>query len=396
MGASVLAPWGDHVDRLKAAGTLLGRIDGPQEDQVRADLQRQFAMNLAQGYFLYFQADPDYPEFLPFENSTFLAQPNPDGVYYYARVSGAGSYRIVGERGTSPVAGLAVGCDIIGMAEEPGKGFGNFDLDDLTLDGDGRFEVVFSAQRPDGYAGDWRPLHPQADFILLRQFSYAWGRETDVRIAIERLDAPPQLKPKMTAGETDQRLRELFGNYARRLSNICLNAVETARGRGLVNRMGLTTFKELGNGKDWPQAYFECVFELAEDEALVLETELPQTRPYWNVQVIDAIWNQVELVHRQTSLNGAQARIDPDGAFRAVLAHQDPGVANWLDTGGNQRGMLIGRWYRCSSQPTPTLCKVRFEDLGRVLPAGTPRVGPEERRALLRERRIGAQLRRKW
>ena len=42
---------------------------------------------------------------------------------------------------------------------------------------------------------------------------------------------------------------------------------------------------------DWPQAYFEIVFEIAEDEALVIESELPQSRPYWNVQVIDGLWN---------------------------------------------------------------------------------------------------------
>jgi hypothetical protein len=353
-------------------------------------------MNLAQGYFLYFQSDPDYPEFVPFENCAFLAQPNPDGVYYYARVAGDGVYRIVGERGTAPVAGLAVGRDIIGMAEAPGKGFGAFDLDDLALDGEGRFEVVFSAERPEGYAGEWRPLHPEADFILLRQFSYAWGREVDVRVAIERIDAPDTLKPKPSPDRTDRLLRELFGNYARRLSSIGLGAVEAARARGLVNRMGLTTFQDLGNGKDWPQAYFECVFELDEDEALILETELPDVRPYWNVQVIDALWNQVELVHRQTSLNGAQARIDPDGRFRAVLAHQDPGVANWLDTGGNQRGMLIGRWYRCSSQPTPSLRKVRFGDLGDALPLDAPRISPAQRRSALQARRLGAQLRRKW
>lgn len=112
--------------------------------------------------------------------------------------------------------------------------------------------------------------------------------------------------------------------------------------------------------------------------------------------MIDAIWNQAESVHRQTSLNGAQACIDRDGRFRAVLAHRDPGLANWLDTAGNREGMLIGRWYRCSSQPTPVLLKVKFEELARLLPADAPHVTAAERQARLRERRLGAQLRRKW
>jgi hypothetical protein len=395
MGAQ-LATWSQYVDLLKGAEALVERLPADGGEQIRADLYRQFAMNLAQGYFLYFQSSADHPEFSPFENSVFLAQPNPDAVYYYARVSGEGVYRIVGERGTAPVAGFAVGREIIGMAEAPGRGLGAFDLDDLTLDGDGRFEVIFSRERPSGWAGDWRPLHPEADFILVRQFSYDWGREADVRLAIERLDAPEPLKPRMSPGATDRLLKELFGGYVRRLSRICLDAVDGARNRGLVNRMGLTSFQELGNGQDWPQAYFECVFELAEDEALILETALPQVRPYWNVQVIDPLWNQVELVYRQSSLNGRQARLDRDGRFRAVLAHSDPGVANWLDTGGNRQGMLIGRWYRCSSQPTPELRKVKVAELDAALPDDVARIGLAEREAMLRERRIGAQLRRKW
>src|ERR1035438_618715 len=123
--------------------------------------------------------------------------------------------------------------------------------------------------------------------------------------------------------------------------------------------MGLHSFEDLGNGKDWPQAYFECIYDIAQDEALILETELPEKRHYWNVQVIDGLWNQVELVYRQSSLNGHQAVVDADGRFRAVLSLEDPGVANWLDTGGHTYGLLIGRWYRCSSHPTPTLRKVK-------------------------------------
>src|SRR5690606_16762252 len=106
-------------------------------------------------------------------------------------------------------------------------------------------------------------------------------------------------------------------------------------------------------------------FELADDEALLLESELPENRPYWNVQVIDNFWNQVDFVYRQSSLNGHQAVIDDDGKFRAILSHQDPGIHNWLDTGGNKRGMMIGRWYRCSSQPTPTLTKIKLNEVAK-------------------------------
>ena len=349
--------WADYTDMLKSAEDLLTRTREPGNDAMKAQLWRQFAMNLSQGYFLLFQSTPDHPEFAPFENSVFLAQPNPDAVYYYAPVDGRGTYRVTGERGNAPVAGFALGNRIIGMDPLPGKGLGNYDFDDLELAEDGRFEVIFSAERPAGHQGNWLKLPEEADFILVRQFSYDWGHERDVRLAIERLDVPP-IRPPLTAAQVDDRLEHLFGGYVRNLSQISIGAVTRCAEQGFVNRFNLTSFQELGNGRDWPQAYWEAVFDIGEDEALIIETELPETRPYWNIQVIDSLWNQVEYVYRQSSLNGLQARVDADGKFRAVLAHNDPGVANWLDSGGHLYGMLIGRWYRCSGHPTPEVTKV--------------------------------------
>jgi Protein of unknown function (DUF1214) len=391
----VLAPWSEYVDLLKAAAELEQLVWGPADEELRSALYQQFAMNLAQGYFLYFQADPRYPDWAPFENSVFLAQPNPDAVYWYSAVEGNGTYRVCGERGTARVLGFATGKHMIGMADPPGPGFNNYDLGDLKTEADGRFEVIFSEQRPADYSGNWLYLHPESRFLLLRQFCYDWGRERDVRIAIERLDIP-ELRPRRSAAEVDRQLRALFGGYVKRLSQLAIGYVQKSRDAGLTHRMRLTNFGDLGNGGDWPQAYFECIYDLQPGEALLLETELPEQHVYWNVQVIDALWNQIELVHRQTSLNGHQARIDADGQFRAVLAAEDPGIHNWLDTGGHRRGMLIGRWYRCSSHPTPRLTPIKLADMHRHLPAGTPTISPAERAAALHERRVGAQLRRRW
>lgn len=387
--------WSDYVDLMKGSDALLEQIGGPRSDSMDLRLFQQFVMNVAQGYFLLFQSTPQHPEFAPFENSVFRAQPNPDAIYYYAPVEGSGVYRVTGERGNAPVAGIAIGNRVIGMDPTPGKGLGNVDLDALTLDDDGHFDVIFSTERPAGHAGDWIALPAEADFLLLRQFSYDWGNERDVRIAIERLDTPT-LRPPETAESIDAKLKHLLGGYARNLSGICLGAVQRCADAGYINRFNLTSFEELGNGQSWPQAYWEMVFDIADDEALIIESALPEERPYWNVQVIDALWNQMEYVNRQSSLNGLQAVLDKDGRFRAVLAHQDPGIANWLDTAGDTYGMLIGRWYRCSSHPVPQVRKVKFADLERELPTECVRVTADERAAAIRKRRIGSQLRRKW
>ena len=106
--------------------------------------------------------------------------------------------------------------------------------------------------------------------------------------------------------------------------------------------------------------------------------------------------DKLEFVYRQTSLNGHSAHVDSDGKFRAVLAHDDPGVHNWLDTGGFTEGTLYGRWLQCSSHPMPQIKRVKLADLRNHLPADTRWVTEAEREEQLRARRIGAQLRRRW
>lgn len=388
--------WSEYVDLLKSAGDILADATAPVDEQLRADLYRQLSMNLSQAYFLLMASDPRYPEFVPYLNSGFLLQPNPDSIYYVASLDGTGTYRVTGERGNAPVVGFATGNKMFGTdGLKMGKGFGNYDANNLTLDSEGKFSVIFSAERPAGYDGDWLHLDPQSDFLMLRQFSYDWGREQDARVAIERLDRPAGLKARLSADEVDTRLRRLFA-YARDVSRVALAQIRRTHDGGFVNKMHIHTFQEMGNGEDWPQAYFETVFDIGPDEALVIESALPEIQTYWNVQVIDGLWNQVDIPYRQSSLNGHTATIDTDGTFRAVLAHTDPGFLNWLDTGGNLYGMLIGRWYRCSSTPTPEVRKMKLADVAAYLGTRSARATPEAREAQLRQRLIGNQLRRKW
>ncbi|MDQ1381242.1 MAG: hypothetical protein QOJ71_1961, partial [Actinomycetota bacterium] len=48
---------------------------------------------------------------------------------------------------------------------------------------------------------------------------------------------------------------------------------------------------------------------------------------------------------RTASLNRASTTLEPDGSFRMVLAHSDPGVPNWIDTEGKGFGMVFWRFF---------------------------------------------------
>lgn len=385
-----LTSWRDHLARLAEAETLLELTETPDDPQTRAELYRQFQMNLALAYFIYFQSDPLHPDWLPFLNSVFLLQPNPDDTYFIAPLRGDLRYRLVGERGSVRLLTLDIGRGIMGTTDEIHPPLGQFDLDDLEFDGEGHFELLLSAQRPAGYEGNWLPLDGGADFAMLRQRSYAWGKERDARIAIECLDAPVA-KRRTGYEEIVRRTGEVM-SYAARLSRRWLTHMQQLRARINVNEFEFFAF---GGGLA-KQEYWQAIYDLGPDEALILETDLPQTHRYWNVQLNDALFNTLDFIDHQSSLNGHQAHVDEDGRFRAVIAHRDPGVPNWLDTCGTNRGTAIGRWYACSSEPVPTLRRVPLADVRKHLPAQTPFVDEIGREKCLRERRIGAQLRRRW
>lgn len=386
-----LLPWSAYVDLLKPAGRLLELTVDPRSEQLRAEQYRQFLMNLSLGYFLYFQSDADHPDWAPFLNSVYLLQPNPDDTYLLAPVRGDAAYRVSGQRGTVKLLSFSVGANMMGMGEGPGKNFSYHDADDLTPAPDGAIDVIFSAERPAGYTGDWLALHPEAEFIMVRQRSYDWAGEHAARLAIERVGGDP-LKPRQNIATIDRQLRALLGGFTERLSRMWLNYQNDVIRRGMINRLEMADF-----GGNLPvQVYWQGMFRLEPGQALILETTLPAHQRYWNVQLNDELWNAIEFVYRQSSLNGHQARLDADGRFRAVISLEDPGVPNWLDPVGTTYGMLIGRWYAADSLPLPTLTPVPFAELRRHLPADTPVVTPAQRAEQLRARRLGAQLRRRW
>jgi hypothetical protein len=133
-------------------------------------------------------------------------------------------------------------------------------------------------------------------------------------------------------------------------------------------------------------------WSLADDEALLIEV-VPPEAVYWSVSLGNFWWETIDYANRQSSLNGHQAVLDSDGVFRAVVAHSDPGIANWLDTGGNHHGAAIFRWLRAESAPVPDVRVVPFAELGAVLRPDVARVGAEERRRVIDGRRAAVQRR---
>jgi hypothetical protein len=85
--------------------------------------------------------------------------------------------------------------------------------------------------------------------------------------------------------------------------------------------------------------------------------------------------------------------LDTDGVFRAVIAHTDPGVPNWLDTAGHPVGLIAARYFRAETTPVPTMRTVPLAALRDHLPADTLKVTPAQRQESLRARALSVRRR---
>ena len=113
----------------------------------------------------------------------------------------------------------------------------------------------------------------------------------------------------------------------------------------------------------------------------------------WSVALNNFWWESLEFGQRQTSLSSHGAALDTDGVFRGVIAHEDPGVPNWIDTEGGERGTLAVRFLFAEKTPKPKLRVVKTRELRDQLPPDTPFVTPEQRSSLIARRNRALQRR---
>ena len=377
---------------MASADSVLDKLADPADPQARAEAHRLLFAALATGSQTAF-ANADQPDFVPsVSNVLNTVGGNPDFIYGAARIDGGGVYRLSGQRGDGVFIFIDLVAGGLGPMEQLGPSVGMIDLDACTLGPDGAFDILVGGERPDGHAGDWFPLDPRAVTIGLRHAYYDWGVGDELRIAIERVDRPVGSTP-LPAAEIVHRLDRLSA-FVERYAGFALGYGQRQRAQGFVNKLEYDDWA--GRGGVAGQHYYQGIFRLEPGQAMIIDTAMPDQVRYWNVQLNDPLWNTIDWINHQSSLNGGQAVLDNDGRFRAVIAIDDPGLPNWLDPAGRLEGALMLRWTGASSGPEPVVKIVSAADVRAHVPPDTPVVTPEQRDEVLRRRRRGAQWRRRW
>ncbi|MEZ4280933.1 MAG: DUF1214 domain-containing protein [Myxococcota bacterium] len=322
-------------------------------------------------------SDPATPRLVrnPDSESKWGAE-NVDNQYLWARVSPEHQYRVYGNRSNIFEALLETKDGYMQIGDD--RVFDTQFLTALECDADGRFEILLAAERPAGHRGNFMQMPPGTQYFCVRQYFVDWENEWPARFDIERIGGVG-VRPAPYAPEKTAELLDEAGLWVLQTARFWTEWVDQLRRDFVKGELKpATSFvggaRDIFYGNDW--------WSLEPDEAMVIEFVPPKAR-YWQIQLCDVWFRTMDYATRQSGLNHHQARLDGDGRARIVVAHADPGVQNWLDTGRHPEGMLQYRWIFTQDNPAPSVRIVPFEKIRSALPADTPAYSADQRHAAL-------------
>nr|WP_260173920.1 hypothetical protein [Nocardioides albus] len=332
-----------EADRLEGYEYLSGRI--------RMAMQTAFDYDLEQPLFVN-----------PTHQFSKQGLDNPDAIYFNAYLREGVEYVVRGRRGTSADLSFQVMGGAY-TADSAATSLMAFDDRKLQLDYDGSFEFTYTAE-------------PGAKTLIVREVFNDWDTENRGTITIERSDTLG--KPRRPL--TQDLLRKKYEVAARSLTG----SIQTwfAFPQFFQYKEPVNTLTVPARTPGGLESQFSSIghYELAEDEALVIEVPRCDECAYQGIQVGSDWYASTDYETHQTSLTKAQAVTDPDGVMRFVISEHPPldgqPIANWLETTGHRTGSLMLRWQRLERDLTaadgPTVHKVSTTEVRSLLPHGEP------------------------
>ena len=371
------AAWAHLQERLTAAEKLVvsTRVNKNRVDY--ASGMRHLMVLLAVGIDMALRVDPDpvlAVNRAGMDDIVTWGLECPDCVYMNANLRTGETYRLFGNRGTARYVGLQTMDGITSIA--------NALVDELEVDADGNFEAILSASKPQAHEGNWLELTGDHPTLTVRNFLYDWDTEELASLQIERVG--DEVLPTDRSVDLDVSVsRQLYalGEFVYDNLKFFLDFGAMPPANGFVPPMDMSSMGAAAENRPVIGR-----FELEPDEALILEVEPPKG-VYWSISLGNPWLETVHYGRHQSSLNGHQAVIDPDGFARFVISSTDPGVANWLDAAGHSNGAILLRCVRTETAPVPNTRVVKVDEVVSALPAETTMTTPDERATVIAARR---------
>jgi hypothetical protein len=348
--------WAEFCDALRSAGSVIERdLAGDALDRAEGYRYLTRLARLALEKFLE-HADPLAPTFYRLSHETAkIGCDNPDSFYQNAAIDGSCEYRLSGTRGTIAYLGIGAYYGHYGSGARSGCS-GYLEGSQIRTDAGGGIEIVLSAQPHDG---NWIKLEPDSSMLIVRQNYLDRATEVAAELKLERIGtgAPPAplssahlVEGLRGAASYVQGTASLFANWA-------------AGFRRTPNRLLAMDPKITGGAHGDPNIFFYMGWwELAPHEALVIEGVPPQCQ-YWNFQLNNVWMESLDYRYRPVTTNKHTTHYRADGSFRIVVAAENRGFANWIDTAGHRRGTMGLRWVKAAHHPEPACRVLRLDDV---------------------------------
>ena len=342
---------------------------GMTDDDV-AEGFRNLTHILQSGLYAHQEFDPDRPVFRRIVSPTrSFTGDNSDAVYFEAPMAEEREYI---------VRGNLAGAVYTSFTMEAGAGEGNYASntagvlrdDDIDLDAGGNYEIRFGgAPSP----RNWLAVPAGGGRVTTRHYfewpvSAAASQTLDIPISIEVVDRPPP-PPRWNDERVSAALQRVTNHvHGKTLGQPPRPAGPPAPFVSIVpNQFPPPVLPGTMGFAAFDAAYSMAPYLLAPDEALIIRGRWPACRfgsvCLWNR------WSQMyDYVNRQVSRNRANTTLEHDGSFVMVLAHEDPGHPNWIDTEARALGTVFWRFFLPEGEiETPRAEVVAFADLRAML-----------------------------
>lgn len=355
--------WFEFCDILKMAGYTITRETSPNTPFDRAEGFRYLARITRAALDAFIdRADPQHPTlYRPVHETIKMGSDNPDNHYQHANIQGQHQYRLHGTRGTIHYLGFGTYAGDYGSGGRTGK-TGYLEGQDLVTHPDGTFEVILACERPDN-AQNWLPMEPDTTQLIVRQMFLDRATETIADLRLECLDGaavPAPLTPQLVDRGLSQASRFVVG-AASMFANWAEGWAETPN-----TLPQFDPAESLAAHGDPNIVYFHGYWQLAPDEALVIEATPPEC-DYWNFQLDNHWMESLDYRYFPITVNQHEAVYRDDGSVRVVVSHQPPDgldpTTNWLSTAGHDRGVMSWRWVRAATNPPPATRVVKVAEL---------------------------------
>ncbi len=311
---------------------------------------------------------------------------NPDTVYRLVPLDGQSDFVLHGRVGASPATIFE-----LSVLTSSWETIGHLTRADLAIEPGSRFRVHIGRE-PGAEADHFVRTSADAEMLLLRETLADWATEQPCRLSVESRregGGPRDRDDEAYLAEAVARVEKWFAESVR-LTEGPLSRPANAFAQPVITNE---------HGKLVTMAYSIGHFHVSPGRGPGLRRSIRARRPMVTLPITNLWGTTGDRLARCASWNSSQAIADEDGRITCVLALTDPGVHNWLEPEGLERGFLFLRWAGLPADRAPerppavTSRLVRSEDLRAVLPRETRWVDAEERESIFAQRASDYQRR---